>query len=140
MVRNEASSVTRSPSELIGICGFCESAEGTGFDKLAMRLLLDGHDLETRDYMYELMMGSDLFVKRRLRNRIYVSPDFNLPMDEQREKTLDRILFLRDKGVLRRWFEDQSYEASLKRAAIVETLDIFDHSLSIKLGVHMNLW
>lgn len=113
--------------------------EEPGFDALAMRLLLDGHDLEARDWAFELMATSDLFVSKRVGDRVFASPDFDEPMDAQREKTLERILFLASKGVFQDFFS-VSVEKSLRRTALFETIGIFDHSLAIKLGVHFHLW
>ena len=104
-----------------------------------MRLLLDGHDLETRDWAFELMAKSDLFVSRRVGEGVFASPDFNQPMDELREKTLERFMFLGSKGTFKDFFS-VSVEESLRRTALFETIGIFDHALAIKLGVHFHLW
>jgi acyl-CoA oxidase len=109
------------------------------FETWAMRVLVDGHDVETRDWAFDLMATSDLFVSRRVGEKVLASPGFNEPMDELREKTLERILFLASKGAFQDFFST-SVEKSLRRTALFETLGIFDHSLVIKLGVHFHLW
>ncbi|KAG0599354.1 hypothetical protein M758_12G146000 [Ceratodon purpureus] len=115
------------------------NSEKPSFDTSAMRLLLDGHDLEARDWAFELMAKSDLFVSRRVGDKVFASPDFNEPMDEQREKTFQRIRFLASKGAFKDFFST-SVEKLLRRTALFETIGIFDHSLVIKLGVHFHLW
>ncbi|KAG0576313.1 hypothetical protein KC19_5G071100 [Ceratodon purpureus] len=110
------------------------------FDKSAMRALLDGHDLETRDWLFNLMAKSDLFVSRKVGDKVFASPDFNEPMDEMRDKTLERIFFLLRNGVFKDFLKDNSIENSLKQMAVWEVLGIFDHALSVKLGVHFILW
>lgn len=117
---------------------FC--ADAPAFDKSVMRFMLDGHNLEVRDAMFALMAGSDLFVSKRVGDQVFVSPDFNQPMEKQREKTMQRIHFLLNKGIFKGWLTKQSPEDSLRRAAIFEALGTFDHSLAIKLGVHVTLW
>ncbi|KAG0576315.1 hypothetical protein KC19_5G071100 [Ceratodon purpureus] len=105
-----------------------------------MRALLDGHDLETRDWLFNLMAKSDLFVSRKVGDKVFASPDFNEPMDEMRDKTLERIFFLLRNGVFKDFLKDNSIENSLKQMAVWEVLGIFDHALSVKLGVHFILW
>lgn len=115
-------------------------SDKASFDKSAMRELLDGHHVQLRDSFTDLMLSSDLFVRKRLGDRVFATPDFNTTMEEHREKTLERILFFRSKGVFKGWLTDSSVEDALKRAALFETLGLFDHSLAIKLGVHIHLW
>ena len=101
---------------------------------------MDGHNIQERDYIFNLMASSELFVLKRVGDKVFVCPDFNQPMEEQREKTMERILFLLSKGVFKGWLTQSSQEDSLRRAAIYESLGLFDHSLTIKLGVHITLW
>jgi len=115
-------------------------SERASFDTRAMRALLDGHHLELRDQFTDLMLTSDLFVSKRVGGRVFATPNFNVTMEEHRDKTLERILFFRSKGVFKGWLTDASVEDQLKRAALFETLGTFDHSLAIKLGVHIHLW
>uniref|UniRef100_A0A7I4CTY5 Acyl-coenzyme A oxidase n=1 Tax=Physcomitrium patens TaxID=3218 RepID=A0A7I4CTY5_PHYPA len=119
----------------------CEfAADNSSFDKSIMRELLDGHHVDLRDSFTDLLMSSDLFTSKRVGDRVFASPNFNLTMAEQRDKTLERILFLRSEGVFKGWLSDSSVDDALKRAALFETMGIFDHSLVIKLGVHIHLW
>jgi len=115
-------------------------AEEPAFDKSAMRALLDGHDLELRDWIFNLMATSDLFVSRRVGDKVFASPDFNEPMDDIRDKMWERMLFLLHNGVFKNFLTDQSVESYLRRNAVFETVNIFDHALAVKLGVHYNLW
>ncbi|XP_024393119.1 acyl-coenzyme A oxidase 3, peroxisomal [Physcomitrium patens] len=112
----------------------------SSFDKSVMRELLDGHHVALRDSFANLMISSDLFVNKRVGNLTFATPNFNTTMEEHRDKTLDRILFFRSKGVFKGWLTDSSVDHALKRAALFETLGTFDHSLAIKLGVHIHLW
>ncbi|XP_024366306.1 acyl-coenzyme A oxidase 3, peroxisomal [Physcomitrium patens] len=114
--------------------------DNSSFDKSIMRELLDGHHVDLRDSFTDLLMSSDLFTSKRVGDRVFASPNFNLTMAEQRDKTLERILFLRSEGVFKGWLSDSSVDDALKRAALFETMGIFDHSLVIKLGVHIHLW
>ena len=96
--------------------------------------------MEERKSFTDLMLSSELFVSKRVGDRVFATPNLNTTMEEQREKTLERILFFRSKGVFKGWLTDSSVDDALKRAALFETLSLFDHSLSIKLGVHIHLW
>lgn len=105
-----------------------------------MRCLLDGHNIPERNFMFNLMASSELFQAKKVGNTIFLSPDYNQTMEEQRDVTLARILFLREKGVFKGWLTDRTQESDLKRSALFESFGIFDHSLAIKLGVHIHLW
>lgn len=115
--------------------------EEPAFDKSEMRRLLDGHDLELRDGLFSLMASSDLFVSSRIGgDTVFASPDFDEPMDAMREKVWERIRFLLRHDVFKNFLTDQSVASYLRRNAVFETLNIFDHGLAVKLGVHYNLW
>jgi acyl-CoA oxidase len=116
------------------------NSEEPAFDKSEMRQLLDGHDLELRDGLFSLMASSDLFVSRRVGYTVFASPDFNEPMGAMRDKVGERILFLLRHDVFKNFLTDQSVASYLRRNAVFETLNIFDHGLAVKLGVHYNLW
>ena len=105
-----------------------------------MRLLLEGHDIETRDRVFNLMIESDLFVSKRIGDKVLVSPNFNQPRDHSREQTVARIRYLQSQGVFNGWATDRSYEGSLRHLASYETLTMFDHSLIVKISVHFHLW
>ncbi|CAN7065293.1 unnamed protein product [Brassica rapa subsp. trilocularis] len=117
-----------------------ELNESYGFDVKEMRRLLDGHNTEDRDWLYGLMMQSNLFNRKERGGKIFVSPDYNQTMEQQREITMKRIWYLLEKGVYRGWLTDSGPEAELKKLALLEVCGIYDHSLSIKLGVHFFLW
>lgn len=123
---------------------YCIAGE-VEFDKVEMRQLLDGHDMETRDWVFNLMLSSDLFRSRRVvvgggtQQQVFASPDFNGTMDQQRERTMERIRFLSRHGAFRNFFSESEADA-LKRTALFESIGLFDHSLAIKLGVHFHLW
>ncbi|XP_031492839.1 acyl-coenzyme A oxidase 3, peroxisomal [Nymphaea colorata] len=117
-----------------------EASERFDFNVHDLRRLLDGHNLEDRDYLFELMKGSELFNPRRLGSRLFVSPDYNHSMEEQREETMRRVAFLSERGVFDGWLTGSGPESALKSMAQQECIAIFDHSLAIKLGVHFFLW
>lgn len=116
------------------------AAEAPSFDKHAMRRLLEGHDIETRDRVFNLMIESDLFVSKRIGDKVLVSPNFNQPRDDCREQTVARVRYLQSKGVFNGWATDRSYEGGLRHLASYETLSMFDHSLIVKIAVHYHLW
>lgn len=110
------------------------------FDIKEMRKLLDGHNLKDRDWLYNLVIQSKLFNPRQVGEKVFVSPDYNQPMEQQREITMRRISYLLERGVFRGWLTGQGVEPTLRRIAQSEVLEMFDHSISIKLGVHFSLW
>lgn len=110
------------------------------FDIGAMRELIDGHNIEDRDWIFNLMATSDLFCPKRRGGQIYVLPDYNKPMEHQREMTMKRILYLLDKGVFKGWLTKSSLEMEARSSTLHECLGLYDHSLGVKLGVHYNLW
>jgi len=105
-----------------------------------MRALLDAHNIEDRDWLFNVMMQSNLFNPRIRGHRIFVCPDYNQSLEQQREITLRRIEYLRDCGVFKGWLTGESEQAEMRKMALNEVLTIYDHSLAIKLGVHFYLW
>ncbi|KAJ7542883.1 hypothetical protein O6H91_09G016000 [Diphasiastrum complanatum] len=101
---------------------------------------MDGHDVVLRDAVFDLMASSELFHLKKVGEQLYVGPDYNEPFHVQREMTMKRIFFLRDKGLFKGWLTDNGQEVAYKKLAIQETFGIFDHSLAIKNGVHFQLW
>lgn len=101
---------------------------------------MDGHNLEDRDWLYGLMLQSKLFNRRSRGGKVYVFPDFNQTMEQQREITMKRIAYLSDCGVFRGWLTGKGPEAEMRKLALLDVVGIFDHSLSIKIGVHFFLW
>ncbi|KAK4286111.1 hypothetical protein QN277_002717 [Acacia crassicarpa] len=117
-----------------------ELSEPFAFDVKEMRNLMDAHHLEDRDWLFGLMTHSNLFNPRRLGGRVFVSPDFNQSMEQQRELTMRRIEYLLDRGVFQGWLTGTGPEFELRRFAYQEVLGMYDHSIAIKLGVHFFLW
>ena len=110
------------------------------FDTKEMRSILDSHNIGDRDWLFNLMIQSNLFNPSFRGDRIFVAPDYNHSMEQQREITVKRIEYLRDRGVFKRWLTGDSEEDELRKMALNEVLAIYDHSLVIKLGVHFFLW
>ncbi|KAJ4976191.1 hypothetical protein NE237_001297 [Protea cynaroides] len=110
------------------------------FDVREMRKLNDGHNFEDRDWLFGLLIQSNLFCPRNSGGKIFVSADYNQSMEQQREITMKRIRFLLDRGVFKGWVTDRSPEGELRKLALLDVLGIFDHSLAIKIGVHFFLW
>ncbi|KAL0723846.1 hypothetical protein Bca4012_038445 [Brassica carinata] len=118
-----------------------EVKESCGFDVKEMRKLLDGHNLEERDWLYGIMIQNNLFNrKERGGGKEFVSPDYNETMEQQREISMKRILYLLEKGVFQGWLTETSPEAELKKFALYEVCGMYDYSLSAKLGVQFLLW
>ncbi|GAB4859615.1 Acyl-coenzyme A oxidase 3, peroxisomal [Ancistrocladus abbreviatus] len=112
----------------------------SAFDTKQMRSLLDGHNVEDRDWLFNLFLQSNLFNPRKIGHRIFVSPDYNQSMEQQREMTMKRIEYMLDRGVYKGWLTGKGAESELRKLALLEVISIFDHSLAIKLGVHLFLW
>lgn len=117
-----------------------ELNESYGFDVKEMRKLLDGHNVADRDWIYGLMMQSNLFNRKERGGKIFVSPDYNQTMEQQREITMKRIWYLLENGVFKGWLTETGPEAELRKLALLEVCGIYDHSVSIKVGVHFFLW
>ncbi|XP_045811074.1 acyl-coenzyme A oxidase 3, peroxisomal-like [Trifolium pratense] len=110
------------------------------FDVREMRRLLDGHNLEERDWLFGLIIQSGLFNRREVDGRVFVSPDYNQSMEQQREMTMKRIAYLLDRGVFRGWLTGDGPQEELRKLALHEVIGMYDHSLAVKLGVHIFLW
>ncbi|KAL6145071.1 hypothetical protein ACLB2K_055759 [Fragaria x ananassa] len=118
-----------------------ELTEPFEFNTKEMRKLLDHHNLEERDWLFGLMRQSKLFNPKEAGDgRVFVSPDYNQSMEQQREMTMKRIEYLLDRGVFKGWLTEKGVEAELRKFALLEVSGIYDHSLSVKLGVHFFLW
>ncbi|XP_054816579.1 acyl-coenzyme A oxidase 3, peroxisomal-like [Prosopis cineraria] len=117
-----------------------EVSEPFAFDIKHMRKLMDGHNLDDRDWLFSLIMHSNLFNPKRLGGRVFVSPDYNQSMEQQREMTMKRIEYLLDRGVFQGWLTGTGPEFELRRFALHEVLGMYDHAIAIKLGVHFFLW
>lgn len=101
---------------------------------------MDIHNFQDRDWLFGLMMQSKLFNPRYTAGKVFVSPDYNQSMEQQREITMKRIGYLLDHGVFKGWLTDGGAEAEMKKFALFEVIGIYDHSLAVKLGVHFFLW
>ncbi|KAM1166098.1 hypothetical protein ACFX2G_025875 [Malus domestica] len=117
-----------------------ELSEPFEFDTKEMRKLLDAHNLEDRDWLFGLMKQSKLFNPREAGGRVFIAPDYNQSMEQQRQMTMKRIAYLLDRGVFKGWLTDKGVDAELRKFAFFEVIGIFDHSLAVKLGVHFFLW
>lgn len=110
------------------------------FNFYDMRKLMDGHNLQDRDWLSGLMIQSKLFNPRVAGGRLLVSPDYNQSMEQQREMTMKRIQYLLDCGVFQGWLTDTGPEIEMRKFALHEVIGMYDHSLAVKLGVHYFLW
>lgn len=54
--------------------------------------------------------------------------------------TFERIMHLKDKGLFKSWLTSDDPKEAYKKAAMHEAISIYDHSMAIKLGVHVHLW
>ncbi|KAG9446839.1 hypothetical protein H6P81_012967 [Aristolochia fimbriata] len=117
-----------------------EISEKIEFDFGELRPLMDGHNLQNRDWLFNLMLQSDLFCLKRVGSRVFAAPDFNQSMEHQREMTMRRIEYLLSHGVFRGWLTETDPRSEMKKLALFETIGTYDHSLAIKLGVHFFLW
>ncbi|XP_027346246.1 acyl-coenzyme A oxidase 3, peroxisomal-like [Abrus precatorius] len=110
------------------------------FDVKEMRILMDGHNIEERDWLFSVIIQSNLFHRKEHGGRVFVCPDYNQSMEQQREITMKRIEYLLEKGVFRGWLTGKGVEEELRKLALHEVIGMYDHSLAVKLGVHMFLW
>ncbi|KAL8147842.1 acyl-coenzyme A oxidase 3, peroxisomal-like [Apium graveolens] len=117
-----------------------ELSESIDFDTKEMRKLMDTHNLEDRDWLYGLIIQSNLFNRRDRGGKVFVGPDYNQSKEQQRLITMKRIEYMADRGAFVGWLTDSTPQSQLRRFALQEVADSFDHSLSIKIGVHFFLW
>lgn len=96
--------------------------------------------MEDRDWLFNLMMQSNLFNPKIRGGKVFVVPDYNQSMEQQREITMKRIEYLTRHGVFEGWLTGKSFESEMRKLALLEVIEIFDHSLAIKIGVHFFLW
>lgn len=117
-----------------------ELSESIDFDTKEMRKLMDAHNLEDRDWLLGLIIQSTLFNRRERGGKVFVGPDYNQSKEQQRIITMKRIEYMAERGVFVGWLTDSTPQSQLRRFALQEVADSFDHSLSIKIGVHFFLW
>lgn len=101
---------------------------------------MDAHNLEDRDWLFNLIVQSNLFNPKLRGEKLFVVPDYNQSMEQQREITMKRIQYLLDHGVFDGWLTGEGFEVEMRKLALLEVIEIFDHSLAIKIGVHFFLW
>ncbi|KAK6134299.1 hypothetical protein DH2020_031922 [Rehmannia glutinosa] len=104
------------------------------FDVTSMRKLMDGHNLEDRDWLFNLMIQSNLFNPKLRGGKVFVVPDYNQSMEQQREMTMKRIQYLLDHGVFQGWLTGKGFEDEMRKLALLEVIEIFDHSLLSRLA------
>lgn len=109
-----------------------ELSESYAFDIKEMRELIDGHDVAKRDWLFEMMTQSKVFNPRVRGGKVFVSPDYNQSMEQQREITWKRIEYLSERGAFKGWLTEKGEEFEMTRFASVEVISIFDHSIAIK--------
>ena len=114
--------------------------EPFSYNPTDMRVYLDSHNIPDRDWLFGLITQSRLFNPKQRGQKVFFSPDYNQSMEQQREMTMKRILYLLEKGVFQGWLTERNPDAELRKFALLEVVGIFDHSLAIKLGVHFFLW
>ncbi|WCJ30874.1 Acyl-coenzyme A oxidase 3 peroxisomal [Euphorbia peplus] len=117
-----------------------ELHERSEFDVKAMRKLIDMHNIEDRDWLFGLMRQSNLFNPREKGGRMFVLPDYNQSMEQQREITMRRIEYLLEKGVFEEWLSGTGVQSEMRKFALHEIIGIYDYSLTVKLAVHFFLW
>ncbi|KAL3632758.1 Acyl-coenzyme A oxidase 3, peroxisomal [Castilleja foliolosa] len=112
----------------------------SSFDVNSMRKLMDGHNLEDRDWLFNLMIQSKIFNPKFRGGKVFLVPDYNQSMEQQKEITMKRIQYLLDNGVFNKWLTGKGFENEMRKLALLEVIEIFDHSLGIKIGAHFFLW
>ncbi|PIN08980.1 Pristanoyl-CoA/acyl-CoA oxidase [Handroanthus impetiginosus] len=133
-----ASSIT--PSPCLSYMPPEVSEQPFSFDVSSMRKLMDDHNVQDRDWLFNLMIQSKLFNPKLRGGKVFVVPDYNQSMEQQREITMKRIQYLLDHGVFEGWLTAKGFEAEMRKLALLEVIEIFDHSLAVKIGVHFFLW
>ncbi|MFQ6620815.1 hypothetical protein Gotur_001604 [Gossypium turneri] len=108
-----------------------ELSENYAFDVKEMRKLIDGHNLEERDWLFGLMKQSELFNPKVKGGKVFVSPDYNQSMEQQREMTLKRIKYLQERGVFKGWLTEKGEEIEMRKFAgfeirSLETVTTYD--------------
>ncbi|CAM6111624.1 unnamed protein product [Calypogeia fissa] len=110
------------------------------FDTATMRELLDGHHVEFRNKFFDLLRQSELFHYKTIGDLTYLQANYGDSLDAQRQLTMDRLLYLKEHGLFKGCLTNQTPEKQMETAAFFECMASFDHSMSIKAGVHIHLW
>lgn len=92
--------------------------------------------------MYEIFLRHEEFHLKPQKHsaKVLTAVNYNSTMEEQRDATFKRILLLRDLGLLDGYLTSNDVDFLREKAAMHEAIGIFDHSLAVKLGVHIHLW
>ncbi|BBN04025.1 acyl-CoA oxidase [Marchantia polymorpha subsp. ruderalis] len=117
-----------------------ENSGKPAFDITVMRKLMDGHSVEVRDQCFELMRKNELFHLKTGGSTTFLGVDYGALLHTQREITMERLMYMRDSGVFKGLLTVNTMEQYLTTSAVFECMSLFDHSLSIKAGVHFHLW
>uniref|UniRef100_A0A2K1WRX5 Acyl-coenzyme A oxidase n=1 Tax=Populus trichocarpa TaxID=3694 RepID=A0A2K1WRX5_POPTR len=117
-----------------------EETESLDFDTKEMRKILDLHNLEDRDWLFGVIKQGKVFNGKERGGRLFVLPEYNQTMEQQREMTMKRIEYLFERGVFDGWLMKKGVEAELKKLAFLDVIQNFDQSLAVMLGVHFFLW
>ncbi|KAB5512712.1 hypothetical protein DKX38_029740 [Salix brachista] len=117
-----------------------EVTESFDFETKEMRKILDFHNLEDRDWLFRVIEQGKVFNGKERGGRMFVIPDYNQTMEQQREMTTKRIEYLLERGVFDGWLMKKGVEAELKKLAFLDVIHNFDHSLAVMLGAHFILW
>ncbi|KAL9243776.1 hypothetical protein vseg_017623 [Gypsophila vaccaria] len=114
--------------------------EPTTFDTVAMRSLLDMHNVEDRDSLFDLIIDSSLFNPRKVGSRVFVSPDYDQSMEHQRMMSRKRLQCLVDHGVFKGWISERRADIELRKIALHDVVSVYDHSLAVLIGAQYFLW
>ncbi|KAK9689791.1 hypothetical protein RND81_09G081300 [Saponaria officinalis] len=115
-------------------------AEPITFDTTEMRALLDMHNVEDRDSLFNLITQSNVFNPRKLGSKLFVSPDYNQSMEHQRMMSRKRLQYLVDQGVFKGWISERGADIELKKIALHDVVSVYDHSLTVLVGAQYFLW
>ncbi|KAA3462576.1 acyl-coenzyme A oxidase 3, peroxisomal-like [Gossypium australe] len=97
-----------------------ELSEKYAFDINDMRKLMDGHDLEERDRLFGMITQNKVFNPRVRGGKVFVSPDYNQSMEQQREMTWKRIEYLFERGVFQGWLTGEGEEVEMRRGGAIQ--------------------
>lgn len=120
-----------------------ESHTGTiEFDPSSLRSILDTTSVKILEETFEIFKNNKIFWPKGTPQggQLYTSMDYNSTKEEQREVTFQRILFMRDHGFFRNWLTTEDPVEMDRKSAMHEAIGIYDHSMGVKLGVHIHLW
>lgn len=95
-----------------------------------MRLVLDGHNVETRDAMYALFRSEPELYR----------PRYGLTVQQERELTMRRWARLRKFGAFDGTLCGFTPASRARYDAVMESCGLLDHSFEVKMGVHYGLF